>query len=94
MAPACPAAHLFCTQHNPSADRARVRLLPSYETVTIRCKELGEKEERTREERERDRGGSRGGDRSGRSSRGEEERHRHKRGALRVEAVEAGASAG
>lgn len=61
------------------SDRARVRLLPSYETVTIRCKELGEKEERTREERERDRGGSRGGDRSGRSSRGEEERHRHKR---------------
>lgn len=73
------------------ADRARVRLLPSYESVTVRCKELGEKEERTREEREkereRERGGSRGGDRSGRSGRssrgedgGREERQRHKRG--------------
>lgn len=85
------------TPPHRAADRARVRLLPSYETVTVRCKELGEREERTREEREREkareRGGSRGGERerdrggerSGRSSRGEEggreERHRHKRGA-------------
>ncbi|KAI7838635.1 hypothetical protein COHA_007562 [Chlorella ohadii] len=48
-------------QEEGRSDRARVRLLPSYESVTVRCKELGEKEERTREEREKERERERGG---------------------------------
>lgn len=77
--------HALFTPLNPLlyAERARVRLLPSYESVTVRCKELGEREEKAREEPSRpsSRGGSGGG---GRSSRGEEERrhrdHHDKRG--------------
>lgn len=66
------------------SERARVRLLPSYEVVTVRCKELGERDEKSREERERERPGSRGGSGGGggRGSReggreGEERRREH-----------------
>ncbi|KAL4422274.1 hypothetical protein ABPG75_008471 [Micractinium tetrahymenae] len=67
------------------SERARVRLLPSYEVVTVRCKELGEREDKTREELERqqrqERPSSRGGGGSGRGSRegGREEEEREER---------------
>jgi hypothetical protein len=65
-----------------------VRLLPSYESVTVRCKELGEREEKTREEKEQQeraqrpssRGGGGSGGGSGHSSRGGEREERGKRG--------------
>lgn len=71
------------------AERARVRLLPSYESVTVRCNELGEREEKTREEKEQQGraqrpssrgGGGASGGASGRSSRGGERDERGKRG--------------
>lgn len=77
-----------CLPALAAAERARVRLLPSYEVVTVRCKELGEREDKTREERERERPGSRGGGSSGRGSReGEDERdqRRHKQDRHREE---------
>ncbi|KAL4855957.1 hypothetical protein ACK3TF_003714 [Chlorella vulgaris] len=73
----CEVVSLEAKQEGRS-DRARVRLLPSYESVTVRCKELGEKNEmeERRQPSSNDRGGSgRDGGRSSGRERGSE-KHR------------------